>query len=78
MTPPCGAMDPGPTAGAAPRAKAALMPGQEFCMCSSLEVPSIAPPGVSEGNFCEMKDALVTQPCKYLQGTCIIVNAGTE
>ena len=62
MTPPCGAMDPGPTAGAAPRAKAALMPGQEFCMCSSLEVPSIAPPGVSEGIFFLIKNALVTQP----------------
>ena len=41
MTPPCGAMDTGTT-------KSALVPGQEFCMCSSLEVPSIAPPGVSD------------------------------
>ena len=52
MTPPCGAMDSETAAaagpGTAPRvAKSALVPGQEFCMCSSLEVPSIAPPGVS-------------------------------
>ena len=44
MTPPCGAMDSGTGS------KSALVPGQEFCMCSSLEVPSIAPPGVSERN----------------------------
>jgi hypothetical protein len=36
MTPACGSKEVG----------MAIVPGQDFCMCSHLEVPSIAPPGV--------------------------------
>jgi hypothetical protein len=38
MTPACGSKEEG----------VALVPGQDFCMCSELEVPTIAPPGVSK------------------------------